>query len=117
MELKEFVAQTLTQIIDGVVQSQTNAIAHGALVNPHLNPMSGKNSEHGFLQCLEGFAQVVKFDVALTVTEGTGTKGGIGVFAGPVNLGTSGQSSNSNSSVSRVQFNVPLILPPQAVQA
>jgi len=116
MELKDFVAQTLTQIIEGVRQSQANASAHGALVNPHLNPMSGKSSDHGFLNCPEGFAQVVKFDVALTVTEGTGTKAGIGVFAGPVSLGSSGQSNSSNSSISRVQFNVPVILPPQSGQ-
>lgn len=110
MELKDFVAQTLTQLIEGVVASQKAGSAHGATVNPQINPMSD-SSKHGFVHCYEGFAQVVRFDVALTVTEGTGTKGGIGVFAGPVNLGSSGQSSSSNSSVSRVQFNVPLILP------
>ncbi|MBD8899684.1 hypothetical protein [Rhodanobacter sp. DHG33] len=110
MELKDFVAQTLTQIIEGVVASQKAVATHGATINPLINPMSD-SSKHGFISCYEGFAQVVRFDVALTVTEGMGTKGGIGVFAGPVSLGSSGQSNSSNSSVSHVQFNVPLILP------
>jgi len=55
--------------------------------------------------------QFVQFDVALTVKEGTGTKGGIGVFAGVISLGSAGQSSAENASVSRVKFLVPLALP------
>jgi hypothetical protein len=56
----------------------------------------------------------VEFDVALTVAEGTGTKGGIGIVAGASALGSTGQSTAQNSSVSRVQFNVPLALPLQS---
>ena len=56
-------------------------------------------------------ASVVAFDVALTATEGTGSKGGIGVVAGIVSLGTAGHSNNENTSVSRVQFSIPVVLP------
>ena len=56
-------------------------------------------------------ATVVSFDVALTATKETGTKGGIGVVAGIVSLGSAGQSSNENTSVSRVKFDVPVSLP------
>lgn len=54
---------------------------------------------------------MVEFDVALTVTEGTGTKGGIGVFVGAINLGSAGESKNENVSISHVRFRVPLQLP------
>ena len=57
------------------------------------------------------YATTVMFDVALTITEGTDTKGGIGVVSGIFNIGSSGQSSNENSSISRVSFSVPLKLP------
>lgn len=111
MDLKEFVAQTLTQIIAGVRDSQASAKEHGAEVNPHLNTSHGEAGKQGFLWSGEAYAQVVQFDVALTVSEGTGTKGGIGVFAGAVTLGSSGQSKAESSSVSRVKFSVPLVLP------
>lgn len=57
------------------------------------------------------YAQLVHFHVALTVKEGTGTKGGIGVASGIVNLGSTGQSSNENTVVNHVKFAVPLALP------
>jgi hypothetical protein len=53
----------------------------------------------------------VQFDVALTVTLATATKGAIGVFDGTLNLGSSGQSQNEQSSVSRVKFNIAVALP------
>ena len=111
MELKDFVAQTLTQIIAGVKDSQVTAKGLGAEVNPRLNTSYTEAGKQGFLSIGNGYAPVVQFDVALTVTEGTGTKGGIGVFAGVVNLGSSGQSTSESSSVSRVKFSVPLVLP------
>jgi small neutral amino acid transporter SnatA (MarC family) len=53
----------------------------------------------------------VKFDVAVTVGEGTGTKGGIAVFVGAIGLGSQGESKTSQSSVSSIQFEVPISLP------
>ena len=55
--------------------------------------------------------QAVKFDVAVTATEGTGTKGGIGVVAGVFALGSQEQSSAEVSAVSRLKFAVPIALP------
>jgi hypothetical protein len=63
------------------------------------------------LNTYTGTAQIVEFDVALTAMEGTGTKGGIGVVAGMFALGSTGQSKEESSSVSRVKFSVPLSLP------
>ena len=111
MDLKEFVSEALVQIISGVKDAQDKAIELGGKVNPRITGSSEYASQHGFLRTADDPAQIVQFDVALTVTEGTGTKGGIGVFAGAINLGSSGQSSNENSSVSRVKFAVPLTLP------
>lgn len=111
MDLRDFVSETLTQIVDGVKSSQDKAIESGAMVNPKLSTSWEQAGKHGFLKIGDGYAQIVQFDVALSVTEGTGTKGGIGVFAGAINLGSSGQSNNENSSVSRVKFCVPLSLP------
>jgi hypothetical protein len=111
LELNEFVAQTLSQIASGVKEAQSSAKSVGAVINPHFNTTWSEAGQHGFLNSSHGFASIVEFDVALTVTAGTGTKGGIGVFAGAVTLGSSGQSQNEHSTVSRVKFSVPVVLP------
>jgi hypothetical protein len=111
MDLKEFVAETLTQIIDGVKEAQRRTEAvEGTSVNPHLSAPP-ELARYGILNAGGNVAQVIQFDVALTAMEGTGTKGGIGVVAGVFNLGSAGQSQTENSSVSRVKFSVPLALP------
>jgi hypothetical protein len=111
MDLKDFITQTLTQIASGVKDAQSSARAVGAVVNPHITTEPAEASRHGFLFANGSYSPIVQFDVALTVTEGTGTKGGIGVFSGAINLGSSGQSQNEQSTVSRVKFSVPIALP------
>jgi len=111
VDLKEFVSETLLQIVNGVADAQIQATTAGARVNPRLVGGQTHAAGLGFLASSHGPAQIVQFDVALTVKEGSGTKGGIGIVAGIVSLGSSGQSSAENSSISRVKFNVPLTLP------
>ena len=111
MELRDFVSETIIQIAEGVALAQERSTELGAYVNPTLTGNTTDAVQHGFLKSAHGAAQIVGFDVALTVTEGKGAKGGIGIIAGAITLGGSGQSSTENSSVSRVKFGVPLILP------
>lgn len=111
MDLSEFVKQTLLQILDGVHAAQQEAPSKGAEVNPHLSASGEFMSRAGILHTGRDAAHLVQFDVALTVNEGTGTKGGIGVFAGAINLGSAGESKTESSSVSRIQFSVPIKLP------
>jgi hypothetical protein len=113
MELKEFVKQTLCQIVEGVKEAQAAVTGHGGAVNPRFSRGAPSEfSSHGFMQThTGGFAQFVQFDVALTATEGTGTKGGVGVVTGMFNLGSAGESKAENTSLSHVKFSVPLSLP------
>ena len=111
MDLQEFVTQTISQIVKGVDSAQSSVVEKGGEINPHVNTSHEQLGKQGFLWSSEGPVQIVQFDVALTVSEGTDTKGGIGVFAGAIGVGSSGASSEQNSSVSRVKFSVPLRLP------
>lgn len=111
MDLKEFVSQTLMQIAAGVKNAQADVTSLGGEINPHINTSIAELGKQGFLWAGGRLAQVVQFDVALTVAEGAGTKGGIGVFVGAVSLGSAGESKSENTSVSRVKFSVPLVLP------
>jgi hypothetical protein len=111
MDLRDFVAQTLSQIAGGVKDAQALAGDVGAIVNPRLTTSHEQASKQGLLSADDMFVPIVQFDVAVTVIESSGTKGGIGVFAGAINLGSVGQSQAENSSVSRIKFSVPLALP------
>jgi len=111
MELKEFVRQTIAEIAEGVGEAQQDVASKGACVNPALLGRVSNASDLGFLPTSAGVASILQFDVALSAKEGTDTKGGIGVVSGFVNLGSSGASNAENSSISRVQFNVPVALP------
>ena len=113
MNLEDYIAETLRQIVSGVAKSQQLTADLGAEVNPKMHSNSTVNSALGIIPTGNSgvYAQLVHFDVALTVKEGTGTKGGIGVASGIVNLGSTGQSSNENTAVNHVKFAVPLALP------
>ena len=97
MELKEFIEDTLLQIINGVkvVQDKTKETESLAI-----NPESVTYS-HGS----------VDFEVALTKTEGNEGRAGIGVWFGNIGLGGQQKTDTQNVSVNNVKFSVPVILP------
>jgi hypothetical protein len=111
MNLSEFVAATLKQIAEGVQAAQGAVNAAGGTVNP---PSSTPTFDSGDIQLAISSGQrltSVSFDVALTVVEESDSKAGIGIATGIVGLGGSKVSKASETSVSRVQFNVPVLLP------
>ena len=112
MELKEFVSVTLEQIIAGVRDAQ-RTVAGGGEVNPKI--WMAQRGDAAKMKILESNAgkwiHLVDFDVAVTVVEATETKGGVGLVVGPVVLGSKGQSSAENATVSRIKFQVPVAYP------
>lgn len=111
MQLKEFVSQALVDILEGVSDAQRKVKMPGAQVNPYIGNGSAELTKLGIAWAGGRAAHLVQFDLAITASEGTGTKGGIGVLAGVVNLGSSGQSNSENVTASRIQFAVPITLP------
>lgn len=112
MDLKEFIGLALSDIVQGVLEAQQTLGKNGKYINPELSTQQGTHEENGNLVSIQGqLVQTVEFDIAVTATKGTGTKGGIGVVAGVFALGSQGQSSAENSSVSRIKFSVPVTLP------
>jgi len=111
MELKDFVAESLKQIIDGVNEVKAYADDNGAVVNPRRWAWNSTNVQAKYDRKTGAAIETIEFDVAVTAIEGTQTKGGVGVFMGAVGLGSQGQSENQNTSVSRLRFSVPIVLP------
>ena len=112
MNLREFVAQGLAEVVQGVSDAQSALGENGKYINPELSTQQGPLQQQGRHVSVQGqLVHYVEFDVAVTATEGTGTKGGIGVVAGVFALGSHGQSSQEQSAISRIKFTVPLTLP------
>jgi hypothetical protein len=112
MDLKEFVSQALADVVQGVLNAQQALGTNGKYINPELSTQQGTHERHGKLVSIQGqLVQTVEFDIAVTATEGTDTKGGIGVVAGFLTLGSQGQSSAETSAASRIKFSVPVALP------
>jgi hypothetical protein len=88
MDLKEFVKETLTQIADGLKES-----------NEYI-----KENQNGFIH--KDYMNV-KFDVAVTTSEEdkTGLGGKLSV-ANLISFGGKEENTNQNTNFSRVQFNV-----------
>lgn len=111
MELKDFVKNTLVQIVDGVIEAEKELEAKGASVNPIGGNFDQKQVGGRAWSFKDGVSEVVDFDVALTNSEKEGTSAGIGVLLGSISLGAKGASEEVITSVTRIKFSVPILLP------
>jgi hypothetical protein len=81
IELKHFIAQTLTEIVEGVIEAQDRVSEHGASVSP-------KISESGVGQQLKvARTQAIEFDVEVTTADSSSSKKGLNVFVAPLAAG------------------------------
>ena len=106
MDLKTFIQQSLTEILDGV----EGAIA----ARTHSDPRSSgaiNPSADRFVQTIADKTSLVVFDVAVTVSSAQNgeAKGGLQVLG--VGVGGKVTSTGETSQVSRIQFTVPISCP------
>jgi hypothetical protein len=107
MELKEFVAETITNVLEGIREAQERP--GGQHVNMEGHYTAGFVKWTGGLTALgpEEVASVLSFDVVVTVTEDSNAKGKIAVLG----IGAQGGISTSTVAQNRIQFAVPIMLP------
>ena len=108
MELKDFIKETITQIVDGVVEAQVAIAKHGAEINPKKVQFkeAGQYNYHN-----SGKPQMVEFDVGLTIIKKVGSADGVGVFLGAISLGKKNDEGSEHTAVSRIRFSLPVVLP------
>jgi hypothetical protein len=116
MNLQDFIKETLVQIARGIEGAAGELKGTKAIVNPrNVQTRTDVDSDvYGFLDTREKFykaVQKIEFDVAVTASTGTATKGGIGIMVGAIGLGSQGKSESQDSSISRIKFLVPMVLP------
>lgn len=111
MDLKDFVAETLVQIAEGIEQAQTELQSKksGAIINTNMTETdTGQLVTGGRRKAVE----MVEFDVAILANEGTATKAGIGLsVASFVKLDAGGESKQSSGTESRIKFKIPMSYP------
>ena len=116
IELKEFVAQALTQIIDGIAEAQSHAKDKGAKINPRGLFVSAE----GNLTAPKHSAnpsrtpQIVDFDLAITVSDARTQRAGIGIFVADVGIGGQAKDESGTITLSRLKFSIPVLFPEQA---
>lgn len=109
MELKDFVAETLKEILLGVAEAQ-KLPEHGKNVVPTGTGHAKYPSDSNAVNDLSCAYTVVKFDVAVTAENEDSVKAGGGIKIAVVSLGAGGETISKNSSVTRIQFSVPVRL-------
>ena len=112
MELKDFIAQTISQIMEGVIEAQGLAQKSGGAVNPkgqmYLAPDAAPLMDKGTTR----IGDFINFDVAIEVTEGKEESGGAKISVPTIGgLGGKLFRKLENKSVSRVSFRLPVIYP------
>lgn len=108
MDLRNFIAETLTQIIGGITDAQKNMMEfqkdkESEYTAPYVNPNPSSDNHKKLSD--------VDFDVAVTVSEGKSVEGSGGLSVMGVSLGGKGGSEQTNSSVSRIKFSIPVSYP------
>jgi hypothetical protein len=115
MNLKEFIKETITEISNAITECNTELSDAGAIINPrHVHCSSTSDKVYGYLAEKKEKLRpvhVIHFDVAVTATDKTGTKGGIGIAVGCIGLGSQGKSEAENVSFSKLTFSIPVALP------
>ena len=108
MDIKEFTKETITQIVSAVCEA--NELIAGAGASIPTERIYGsqvvtdnENRQRNIVN--------VEFDVAVSAVESAKVGGGAGIKVATFNVGLGANSQNENSTVSRVKFTLPLVLP------
>jgi len=112
VELRDFISNTLVQIIEGVSNAQEYALSKDAEINPSEGFASNFEKLSRTLKS-HRLVHIVEFDVAVTVAESKQLSGGIGIVVPELSIGYRGTIGNEKSAISRIRFSIPLILPTQ----
>jgi len=113
MELKDFVSETLKQIMEGAKVAQEKAAEMGGAINPKgIISTDPKSVKGPFAEPV----QFIDFDVVVSTSDLDKAKGGLGVFVGEIGIGVKGEVEEQNLAVNRIRFSVPVYLPSQEIK-
>lgn len=107
IELKEFVEEAISQIVEGVIAAQKRVGDSGAIVSPRKSNSKGNVKVEGKLYSV----QSIEFEVSLANMSGEGGKVGLGVTFGNWGFGGNTKVEGQAKSATNIKFSVPIIFP------
>lgn len=117
MDLQNFIKESLVQISKGIEDANEELIHSGASINPPIDiwlkkdyPIYATAAEEGDKGHKPG-VHLISFDVALHAESGSQKGGGLKVAIASVGVGAEGKATKTNSSESRIQFEIPMVFP------
>lgn len=108
MELKEFIEESINQIIDGIIASQNRNKENGSIISPSF---TGNKSSQTAIDGKNYTVSNIDFEVALTTTDESGSKAGIGVLFGYIGGSVQGEQKNKNAAITSLKFSIPVAYP------
>lgn len=109
MNVKDFIENALVQIVEGVNNANTAIKNSGAMISSKdvrpLRDGTTYNTTTGNL------VNLVEFDIAVTVNETDKSDGNAGIKVVGLSIGGGLQKENTNQTVSKIKFSVPLTFP------
>lgn len=115
MNLSEFVQASLTQIAKGIEGAKIELKDSDALINPRNMAVNrGSGSNYGYVTETTDrlrVVELVEFDVAISIAEGSEKNGKAGISVGSIGIGVGAKNSETNSSQSRIRFKIPVAWP------
>jgi hypothetical protein len=115
VDLKDFVAGSLTQIVEGIQQAQKDAAGSGASISPTGSNIAPRaDTPRIKTETGEGYLHEVHFDVAVTVSDEPSAGAGAGVRVFGAKLGAEDNVTYQSAAVSRIRFSVPVVWPGQS---
>jgi hypothetical protein len=118
LALKDFVKESLLQIIEGVVDAQTEVDKLRAKINPTNISFYSRSTPTTKVVEDGNIPQMIEFDIGVTISDKKATEGKVGIALVIVRLDLSagGRSSSENIVVNRIKFQVPILFPGQPVE-
>jgi hypothetical protein len=116
VQLDTFVATAISQIVRGLAEAEKEIATLGGHINPPVMGGSTVAATAGRQITIteNDYRSIttIDFDIAVTAEATAGRKSGIAVVFAAISGGTQESKTLLDRSVSRIQFSVPVLLPP-----
>lgn len=111
MDIKDFVENTLLQIVQGVNSANEKLKDTGAIISSkNVRPLREGTTYNSSTSDL---VNLIEFDIAVTVNEKDTANGGMGIKIAGISIGGGLQNETANQSISKIKFSIPLTLKSQ----
>ena len=116
MNLKEFITETISAIVEATSDLQGEYERRGMIINPPVSVRERDLYEEGSAAHTYRRVEVVEFDVAVTASRETGGGGKAGLKILSVEAGVDGKHAAKSENVSRVRFSIPIAMQPSGAE-